>query len=69
MRFPAQSSPSRPSAMFSVSTLTAIFSSWMAGFYGKGMFRAVTPLELKKLEAIFQHKVFCMLIAKGKISR
>ena len=38
-------------------------------FYGKGMFRVAPPLELKKLEAIFQHKVFCMLIAKGKISR
>jgi hypothetical protein len=38
-------------------------------FYGKGMFRVAPPLELKKLEAIFRHKVFCMLIAKGKTSR
>jgi hypothetical protein len=38
-------------------------------FYGKGMFRVAPPLELKKLEAIFRHKVFCMLIARGKISR
>jgi len=29
-------------------------------FYGKGMFRAAPPLELKKLEAIFRHKVFCI---------
>ena len=27
------------------------------------------PLELKKLEAIFQHKVFRMLSSKGKITR
>jgi len=38
-------------------------------FYGKGMFRVAPPLELKKLEAIFRHKVFSMLIARGKISR
>jgi hypothetical protein len=39
-------------------------------FYGnKGMFRVAPPLELKKLEAIFQHKVFKMLLAKGKITR
>jgi len=38
-------------------------------FYGKGMFRVAPPLELKKLEAIFRHKVFCMLIARGTISR
>jgi hypothetical protein len=29
-------------------------------FYGKGMFRVAPPLELKKLEAIFRHKVFCI---------
>ena len=33
------------------------------------MFRVAPPLDLKKLETIFRHKVFCMLIAKGKISR
>ncbi|MHB9096833.1 MAG: transposase [Syntrophales bacterium] len=33
------------------------------------MFRVAPPLVLKKLEAIFRHKVFCMLIARGKISR
>ena len=39
-------------------------------FYGnKGMFRVASPLELKKLEAIFQHKVFRMFLAKGKITR
>jgi hypothetical protein len=38
-------------------------------FYGdKGMFRVAPPLELKKLEAIFRHKVFKMLLAKGKIT-
>jgi hypothetical protein len=39
------------------------------------MFRVAPPLELKKLlvpfrvEAIFRHKVFRMLLAKGKITR
>jgi hypothetical protein len=33
------------------------------------MFRVAPPLEMKKPEAILQHKVFCMLIARGKISR
>jgi hypothetical protein len=33
------------------------------------MFRVAPPLELNRLEAIFRHKVFCMLIARGKISR
>ena len=38
-------------------------------FYGnKGMFRVAPPLELKKLEAIFQHKVLRMLLSKGKIT-
>jgi hypothetical protein len=38
-------------------------------FYGnKGMFRVAPPLELKKLEAIFRHKVLRMLLAKGKIT-
>jgi hypothetical protein len=27
-------------------------------FYDEGMFRVVPPLELKKLEAMFQHRVF-----------
>jgi Putative transposase len=39
-------------------------------FYGnKDMFRVTPPLELKKLEAIFQHKVFKMLLNKGKITK
>jgi hypothetical protein len=39
-------------------------------FYGDGgMFRVAPPLELKKLEAIFRHNVFKMLLAKGKITR
>ena len=38
-------------------------------FYGEnGMFRVAPPLELKKLEAIFRHKVFRMLLNKGKIT-
>ncbi|HAR49510.1 MAG TPA: hypothetical protein DCR81_05300 [Smithella sp.] len=38
-------------------------------FYGnKGMFRVAPPLELKKLEAIFRHKVFKML-NRGKITK
>jgi hypothetical protein len=39
-------------------------------FYGgNGTFRVAPPLELKKLEAIFRHNVFKMLLAKGKITR
>jgi hypothetical protein len=38
-------------------------------FHSKGMFRVAPPLELKKLETIFRHKVFCMLITREKISR
>jgi len=38
-------------------------------FYGNnGMFRVAPPLELKKLEAIFRHKVLRMLLSKGKIT-
>ena len=38
-------------------------------FYGnKGMFRVAPPLELKKLEMIFRHKVFRMLLKRGKIT-
>jgi len=33
------------------------------------MFRVAPPLELKKLGAIFQHKVFKMLLNKGKITK
>ena len=33
------------------------------------MFRVAPPLELKKLEAIFQHEVFKMLLDKGKITK
>jgi Putative transposase. len=33
------------------------------------MFRVAPPLELKKLEALFRHNVFKMLLAKGKITR
>ena len=38
-------------------------------FYGsRGMFRVAPPLELKKLESIFWHKVLRMLLSKGKIT-
>jgi len=38
-------------------------------FYGtRGMFRVAPPLELKKLETIFRHQVFKMLLKKGKIT-
>ncbi|MEI6608272.1 MAG: transposase [Deltaproteobacteria bacterium] len=33
------------------------------------MFRVAPPLELKKLETLFLHNVFKMLLAKGKITR
>ena len=39
-------------------------------FYGDdGMFRVAPPFELKKLEAIFRHKVLRMLLNKGKITQ
>jgi hypothetical protein len=38
-------------------------------FYGRGMFRVAPLLDLKKLEAIFRHKVFKMLLAKGRITQ
>ncbi|HNY50866.1 MAG TPA: hypothetical protein PLV50_09765 [Smithella sp.] len=33
------------------------------------MFRVAPPLEFKKLEAIFRHKVFKMLLNRGKITK
>ena len=33
------------------------------------MFRVAPPLDLKKFEAIFQHKVFKMLLFKGRITK
>ena len=38
-------------------------------FYGNGMFRVTPYFELKDLENIFRHKVFSMLLSKGKIIR
>jgi ribosomal protein S27E len=39
-------------------------------FYGDGgMFRVAPPLELKKLEALFRHNMFRMLLDKGKITQ
>ena len=38
-------------------------------FYGKGMFRVTLSLDLKKLKGIFRHRVFQMLLAKGRITK
>jgi len=38
-------------------------------FYGNGMFRIAPLLELKLLEAIFRHKVFKIMLSKGKITK
>jgi hypothetical protein len=38
-------------------------------FYGNGMFRVAPLFELKYLEEIFRHKVFKMLLSKGKITQ
>ena len=38
-------------------------------FYGNGMFRVAPIFELKHLEEIFRHKVFKMLLSKGKITQ
>ncbi|MFH1951682.1 MAG: transposase [Pseudomonadota bacterium] len=37
-------------------------------FCGNGMFRVAPLFELKHLEEIFRHKVFKMLLSKGKIT-
>lgn len=38
------------------------------GFYGKSMFRVAPRVETKDLENTFRHKVFKMLLSKGKIT-
>jgi len=38
-------------------------------FYGDGMFRVAPRFETKQLEEIFRHKVFKMLLSKGKITQ
>ena len=38
-------------------------------FYGQGMFRVAPRFETKQLEEIFRHKVFKMLLSKGKITQ
>ena len=39
-------------------------------FYGDGgIFRVSPPFELKKLEALFRHKIFRMLLNTGKITQ
>ena len=39
------------------------------GFYGNGMFRVAPRFETKHLEEIFRHKVFKMLLSRGKITQ
>ena len=39
------------------------------GFYGKGMFRVAPRFHRKDLEKIFRHKVFKLLLSKGKITQ
>jgi hypothetical protein len=36
---------------------------------GRGVFRVAPPLELKNVQALFQYKVFRMLLAKGKVTQ
>jgi hypothetical protein len=38
-------------------------------FYGQGMFRVAPRFETKQLEEVFRHKVFKMLLSKGKITQ
>jgi hypothetical protein len=38
-------------------------------FYGNGMFRVARIFDVKKLEKIFQHQIFKMLLSKGKITK
>ena len=38
-------------------------------FYGQGMFRVAPRFETKDLEKIFRHKVFKMMLSKGKITQ
>ena len=37
-------------------------------FYGEGMFRVTPRFETKPLEEVFRHRVFKMLLNKGKIT-
>ena len=38
-------------------------------FYGDGIFRVAPRFGTKELEKIFRHKVFKMLLSKGKITQ
>ena len=38
-------------------------------FYGEGMFRVAPRFHRKDMEKIFRHKVFKMLLSKGKITQ
>ena len=38
-------------------------------FYGQGMFRVASRFETKDLEKIIRHKVFKMMLSKGKITQ
>jgi hypothetical protein len=44
------------------------FSVPMAVFCGDGMFRVSPRFDAKYLEEIFRHKVFKILLSKGKIT-
>src|SRR5664280_3385571 len=67
---PALLSPCRPSAISLEFNPHCHILVTDGCFYGeKGMFHVAPPLELKKLEALFRHNVFKILLAKGKITR
>ncbi|MFH1758145.1 MAG: transposase [Pseudomonadota bacterium] len=38
-------------------------------FYGRGMIRVAPSVEMKKLEAIFRHRVFKMLLVRERITK
>src|SRR5450759_3493915 len=66
---PALLSPCRPSAISLEFNPHCHILVTDGCFYGeKGMFHVAPPLELKKLEALFRHNVFRMLLAKEKIT-
>jgi hypothetical protein len=62
--------PYRPSVIFldSIHTSMCCVSRDARDFYGEGMFRVAPRFTTKTLEEIFRHKVFKMLLSKGKIT-
>ena len=38
-------------------------------FYGEGLFRVSPHFDAKQLEEVFRHKVFKMLLSRGKITQ